>query len=67
MHSYALFLLIFSIQVTTHGKLLRQAELTTIAREIGLTHEECSLLHLQKYETEQQFSDEIRFVTLFDF
>ena len=50
--------------MTTHSKLLSQAEASRIGKHIGVAEKNLKLSSLQAFDTEHQFSKMLRFVSV---
>lgn len=48
------------VQVSTHSRLLSENDLPEICEVIGFKRPDVKLLHLQQFQTEQQFLKQIR-------
>lgn len=55
-----LFVFFFILQITTHAKLLSETDKQVIERKLPFLSGKVSLLSLQAFDTEQQFSNQIR-------
>ena len=49
-------------QVTTHSKLLSEVQLHSVCREVGIKKQNTHIKWLQKFNTEQQFCNEVKSV-----
>ena len=54
----------FSLQVTTHSRLLSSNDLQDIARATSLPLPKVTCLSLQQFHTEQQFCSSVRYTEL---
>lgn len=53
-------LIFFILQITTHSKLMSETDKQGIERKLPFLSGKLSLLSLQAFDTEQQFSNQIR-------
>ena len=63
-HCLVLKLTLFSLQVTTHSRLLSSNDLQDIARATSLPLPNVTCLSLQQFHTEQQFCSSVRYTNL---
>lgn len=54
----------FILQITTHSKLMSETDKQVIERKLPFLSGKVSLLSLQAFDTEQQFSNQIRLYVL---